>query len=96
MAPELQAALNTITAALHPLPDGYFIEADEPSGAVLVYSKYPEPQGLGFAVSAKRVAEGGDFDDIVEVFQDLMQQVNAALQQQAVGEASGMDKSHFN
>jgi hypothetical protein len=96
MAPELQAALNAITAALHPLPDGYFVEADEPNGAVLVYSKHPEPQGLGFVVSAKRVAEGGDFDDIVEVFQDLMQHVNVALQQQAQGEAGEMDKGDFH
>jgi hypothetical protein len=96
MAPDLQAALNAITAALHPLPNGYFVEADEPNGAVLVYSKYPEPQGLGFIVTAKKIADGEYVDQVVEVFADLQQQVNAALQAQAMGEASEMDKSNFN
>jgi hypothetical protein len=76
-SPELQNYVNQVTAALSPLPDGYYVEGDEPTGSVLVCCKFPEPSGLGFVITAKRLAEGGYLDMIEDRFADLVQAVES-------------------
>lgn len=85
MSPELQRAVNAVTQELSPLPEGYYVEGDEASGSVLVCCKYPEPDGLGFAISAKSIAEGGYVEKAAEAFADLMKAVEAGAAEPAAG-----------
>jgi hypothetical protein len=67
-------AVNEITAALHPIPEGYFIEGQE-DGTVIVGCRFPEPEGLGFAITLLDIVEGRHVQRAVDSFTDLMKAV---------------------
>jgi hypothetical protein len=74
MDPKLQRALNEVLAALSPLPEGYTVEGG-PNGSILVGSKYPEPDGLGFAITAQSIADGLHVEEAIANFGQLMRLV---------------------
>jgi len=75
--PTTEDRVNAVTSALSPLPEGYYVEGDDKSGSVLVCCKYPEPQGLGFAITAQHL-EDGALDVIDDRFAELVSAVEAA------------------
>jgi hypothetical protein len=71
--PALQDAFNDILMALSPVPEGYIVEAVVRDGSVVVYYQDQRiPEGLGFSITAKEIAEGGYLDGIRGLFADLM------------------------
>lgn len=88
LSQSLQDAVNAVTAALHPMPEGYYVEGDEKNGCVLVCSRYPEPDGLGFAITAREIAEGDYTDIAVDSFGDLMKAVDTAMRTKNGAEVS--------
>lgn len=75
ISPELRKAMNEVEAALSPLPEGYRIEASDSGTAIIVACKYPEPDGLGFAITAMTIADGRHVDDAIAHFGLLMHAV---------------------
>ena len=75
--PTLQDRVNAVVAVLSPLPDGYYIEGDEKSGSVLVCSKFPEPDGLGFAITVHDLEDGG-LDTVEDRFAELVSAVEGS------------------
>lgn len=74
----LPEVATEIERVLAPLPEGYSVTTDVGSGSVLVCCKYPEPDGLGFAVTAKNIADHDDFEWVSDVFADLIREVDKA------------------
>lgn len=73
LEPKLQAAFNDILLALSPVPVGYVIEAVARDGSVVIYFQDQRiPEGLGFSITAKDIAEGSYLDSIRGLFSDLM------------------------
>lgn len=74
----IQDVVNEIEAELFPLPEGYFVEANN-DGGVIIYSKYPEPEGLGFVITARTIEEGDHVAKAVDGLADLIPAVDAAV-----------------
>lgn len=85
---ELNDAVNDVTQALFPLPDGYFIEPNEDLGTIMVGCKYPEPDGLGFAITKATIKEGRHVAVAENMFPELVQAVERARK------ANGADVSN--
>lgn len=83
MTPELQKALDEVSAALAPLPDGYSVEAN--GGAILVMSANPMPDGLGFSISAKMIAEDRHVEIALGAFSDLVREVEMKMLENGCG-----------
>jgi hypothetical protein len=66
--------MNEVEAALSPLPEGYSVSAG-PHDSILIGCKYPEPEGLGFAITAITIQDGNHVDAAVESFGALMHAV---------------------
>ena len=94
MSADLATALNDVTFALSPLPDGYYIEGDKVTGGILVCCKYPEPEGLGFFISKKVIDEGRHVQAAEGAFPGLMKAVEAQTVPEPKGVANGPDPGH--
>lgn len=96
MSADLATALNDVTFALSPLPDGYYIEANEKTGSILVCCKYPEPDGLGFAITKQTIADGLHVQFAEDNFGDLMRQVEGqpSASPELRGVANATDTDH--
>lgn len=86
--PTLEDRVLAVTAALSPLPDGYYVEGDEKTGSVLVCCKYPEPEGMGFAITMQDL-EDGVLDEVDDRFAELVNAVEAARKGTIDGALSG-------
>jgi hypothetical protein len=85
---DLTDAVNEITQALFPLPEGYYIEPNPEIGTIIVACKYPEPDGLGFAITKETIAGGSHVAVAENMFPELVQAVERARM------ANGADISH--
>jgi hypothetical protein len=85
---DLTDAVNEITQALFPLPEGYSIEPNPDLGTIMVACKYPEPDGLGFAITKQTIADGSHVAVAESMFPELVQAVERARR------ANGADSSH--
>jgi hypothetical protein len=75
ISPAMRKALNEVEAALSPLPEGYTVEPTANGNAIIVACKYPEPEGLGFAITELEIKDGKHVERAVENFGPLMRAV---------------------
>lgn len=72
----LQNALNDVRLALAPLPDGYSIEVRDKG--LIVGCKFPEPDGIGFAITERDIALDQHVAVAVKSFPGLLYAVQEA------------------
>lgn len=74
----LEKAFAEVSLALAPMPDGYSVEINSQMTTIMILSKYPEPDGLGFAISADMIRANRHVSVAIQALQGLVQAVQDA------------------
>ena len=72
----LQRAFDEVSLALAPLPEGYFVEIKDKG--IVVGCHFPEPDGLGFAITAETIRDDRHINEAVKSFPELVKLVHEA------------------